>query len=559
MEKGTKKIIILYFIFIAVKILLSFLISGPSVFGDEYVYSKLASSIHTSLEYTIHNIHVSTPVPLYPMLISLSYFFDDINLIYFVIKLINIIIISLTIFPFYFLARKFLETKEALIISFIAMLMPMMFNTNFYVMSENLYYPLFASFIYFLYCALNDNSLSKCIYSGIILGLMFLTRAISAFIIPAFLLTYIILRKKVKFTIVISHYLSALIIVVPWFLRNGIMYGFTPQGLLGFYSVAGQKAITTVTELLGPFINWIIIYLGYAIIATGFFFGTYYFLGFYIKENKYKTFFALSTVLLSLIIIAAANESASTRIFYDTIFKYFTRRPIGRYVDPAALILLLGGFITYVKLGFKKIKFLKASIISAIVLVISAQLTIAPLFPFNNQSLTLLGAINYAAHYALGISVEKFSILIFALFSLIFMIFIIVFNLESVAKKAVKITAAFFIITTIIAFSVSVKTLTIWAESEQLKLSKFIGENYPGANILFDEENCVEKVSREDYKAICQKDKRNSIIGYWINSNITVGSTKNLEDYDYILTSKKLDYKIIKDIKGELFFYSVEK
>ena len=86
------------------KIILSLFVTGPSVFSDEYVYSKLGWSIFNQGEYSIHGIGASSPVPLYPILLSISYIFGNAGLIYFFMKLLNILVLSATIFPIYFLA-----------------------------------------------------------------------------------------------------------------------------------------------------------------------------------------------------------------------------------------------------------------------------------------------------------------------------------------------------------------------------------------------------------------------------------------------------------------------
>ena len=151
MDRELKKVLILYLILVIIKILFSLLITGPSVFGDEYGYEKLGWSLYNNQEYSIHNIQVNAPMPLYPIILSLTYIFQNAGLIYFFMKLLNILILSFTAIPLYYLARKFLEKRDSLIITSIIMITPIMFNTNFYLMAENLFYPLFILYIYFFY------------------------------------------------------------------------------------------------------------------------------------------------------------------------------------------------------------------------------------------------------------------------------------------------------------------------------------------------------------------------------------------------------------------------
>src|SRR3989338_10228302 len=196
-------------------------------------------------------------------------------------------------------------------------------------------------------------------------------------------------------------------------------------------------------------------------------------------------------------------------MLYESPFKFFTRRPIGRYVDPAILLLLLGGFISFKKLGFDKKKYLKLSIIFAAILAMSAQLTIAELFPFNNQSLTLFGTINYVLHILIKIDPTRFYMPIFLIFLALFAITPLIFNLKIFNKRVIPLTLLFLIISSTLALAVTIKASNDWDNSEQLKLSRFVGEKITNKNILFDEDNCKFRVLKEDYMAICQFDKKN--------------------------------------------------
>ncbi|MEK6948153.1 MAG: glycosyltransferase family 39 protein [Nanoarchaeota archaeon] len=553
MDKELKKVLILYAILVIIKLLLSLFIASPSIFGDEYGYAKLGWSIYHNQEYSVHNILVNTPMPLYPMVLSLTYVFHNMNIVYFFMKLLNILILSFTAIPIYFLARKFLEKKDSIIITSILMITPIMFNTNFYLMAENLFYPLFVLYIYFLYESFTKENKKNSIISGVFLGLLFLTRIISGFIVPTFFITYLFFRKKSMIKNVIIHYISSLIIILPWFIRNGINYGFTIKGLLGQYSTVITDVTSSGTILL-PFINWFIIYFAYLILSTGVIFPIYYALSYKIEDQNYKLLLFISSIIILFLIICGANESASLRIFYDTPFKLFTRRPIGRYLDPAILLILLNGFIAYKKLDISKKLFLKISLIFSAILLIGTQLIIAPLLPFNNQSLTLFGGMNYALHSLYGIGQETFSWTIFIFFAIMFLIFGLLYNIEYFKKRATLFTTIFLILSTIFAFSATAKVSYDWNNSEQMQLSRYIGHNYNG-KIMFDIDDCNERISKDDYLVLCEKSKKNSIIGFWINSDITIDNIENAGNYDYILSTKKLDNKIIKDIKGKLFFY----
>ena len=91
---------------------------------------------------------------------------------------------------------------------------------------------------------------------------------------------------------VIIHYISSLIIILPWFIRNGINYGFTIKGLLGQYSTVITDVTSSGTILL-PFINWFIIYFAYLILSTGVIFPIYYALSYKNRVTKTINFYFL--------------------------------------------------------------------------------------------------------------------------------------------------------------------------------------------------------------------------------------------------------------------------
>ena len=79
-------------------------------------------------------------------------------------------------------------------------------------------------------------------------------------------------------------------------------------------------------------------------------------------------------------------------------------------------------------------------------------------------------------------------------------------------KRATLFTTIFLILSTIFAFSNS-KVSYDWNNSEQMQLSRYIGHNYNG-KIMFDIDDCNERISKDDYLVLCEKSKKNSIIGF---------------------------------------------
>src|SRR3989344_1015321 len=129
------KIAWLYLILVLIKIVIISLVPSPSIYADEYIYSKIAKDVLQEGSYSIEGNPTSAYPPLYSILISPSYLFQNMEIIYFVMKLINSIILSLIIFPIFFLAKEFLDEKKALFISFLVSILPAYLVTSSYIMS----------------------------------------------------------------------------------------------------------------------------------------------------------------------------------------------------------------------------------------------------------------------------------------------------------------------------------------------------------------------------------------------------------------------------------------
>ena len=176
MKKILKKLILYYLIFVVVKGILSYLIPAPSAFSDSYIYMKLARSFFFDSNFVINNIPTTHYLPLYPIVLSFSYFFKQMNIIYPVMKLINVVISSLVIFPAYFLSKEFFNSKKSLTIAFLISLLPSNFIFSSFILAENIFYPLFLFSIYFIYKSITVKRIIWPILAGISLGLTYLSK-----------------------------------------------------------------------------------------------------------------------------------------------------------------------------------------------------------------------------------------------------------------------------------------------------------------------------------------------------------------------------------------------
>ena len=106
MKKETKIIILLYLLLVAIKIFLANYVSTPTEFGDGYMYTKMARAMFYWNAGTLNVIDNSFYPPLYPLLLSLLYSFDRMQVIYLAMKVLNAFLSSIIIFPVFFLAKE---------------------------------------------------------------------------------------------------------------------------------------------------------------------------------------------------------------------------------------------------------------------------------------------------------------------------------------------------------------------------------------------------------------------------------------------------------------------
>ncbi|MBU4502346.1 MAG: hypothetical protein KKA79_07140 [Nanoarchaeota archaeon] len=79
------------------------------------------------------------------------------------------------------------------------------------------------------------------------------------------------------------------------------------------------------------------------------------------------------------------------------------------------------------------------------------------------------------------------------------------------------------------------------------------------SNFLFDERDCTGSISKANQDALCEPSGAFTIMGFWINDNIKIGTVDNLEDIDYVVSKSKLNLELIKETKNGIFLYKVNR
>jgi Dolichyl-phosphate-mannose-protein mannosyltransferase len=123
------------------RVILASVAHAPVIFSDELAYEKLAQSIGRSGHLALFNEHGLSYSPLYSLVLAPIYTLGvSAPAAYSLIKLVNAVLMSLSIFPTYKIARFVLPRRSSLVAAGLSALAPLMFYTSF-SMSENLAYP----------------------------------------------------------------------------------------------------------------------------------------------------------------------------------------------------------------------------------------------------------------------------------------------------------------------------------------------------------------------------------------------------------------------------------
>ncbi|MDP1694999.1 MAG: phospholipid carrier-dependent glycosyltransferase, partial [Candidatus Woesearchaeota archaeon] len=188
---AARKLALIYLILVGLKIIGSFFIVTPTVYNDEYIYAKTARSIAASFSYTIHEIPANQYMPLYPLILSTAYLFQDMNNVYLIIKIINALLATLIIIPAYLFAKEFVSTRESANIATLIAVLPPTFAFTSYIMAENLFYPIFLTALYLIYKAQQEKTIKYNIFAGIAIGAAILTRFIGVTLVGIVVLLFL--------------------------------------------------------------------------------------------------------------------------------------------------------------------------------------------------------------------------------------------------------------------------------------------------------------------------------------------------------------------------------
>ena len=545
MEKNLKIIIGIFLLLSALKVIYTFFVTSPTIFADEYFYSKMAQSYFYFREFSLHSELVKAYPPLYSVLISPAFIFKNMTYVYTAIKIINSVISSLIIFPVYYFAKEILTEKKALLAAILISVAPMSLAFSGYIMSENLFYVLFLTAAYFIYKASKENNLIYDAFAGIFIGLTILTRYLGlALLVPVgiiFLYDLFVTKNKTNKLVTIS---IALAIFGAWLFRNGYLFGYDLSGIFGTYIREGYPVTFTPLSLT----IWTILNFATIIISTGFIFVTAIFSD--IKENFRKHpyfYFILFSVLITTLVMMAERTAGSALFKVDTLIS-LTGRPSARYTDVLTPLIIIGGLVSMKS----KLVSNKLIVVMSVLMVLASQLVFFDLFPANNMSLFWLGVVSYFAETAIS-NIYILTAIYAAILLAVFIAAVILLKYLNTNKLVALMIVFFLALSLVNMFAIS-QNSNEWSELDDGQLGLWINDNLHGT-ILIDDSYCNEFDFR-DANTLCSKKNKSSLLGFWINEELRVGS-KDDETVDYIITRTKLDLKKVYALKGT-FVYQVQ-
>jgi len=582
MKPWVRQLIILYVVLIILKVSLAYFILAPSAFSDDYGFAKAARSVLYHGTLTVHG-DVVNKAPLYPISLSLSYSFKDMNIVFFLMKFINAVISSLIILPVLLLSREFFDEKKSMLITILVAVLPANFAFTFFIMSENLFYPLFLLSVYLIYKSFIEKSYKWDILAGIVIGLTFLTK-INAVVLPAMVGIVLLLKLfKKEYLEIKKKLVMALfffITISPWIIRNSLLFGFNSKSFIGGYSASAQATMSAAMtwQFILIFLTLFMLYLSYLAIASGIIFLPLNFIAISKIEDKKVFLFSMitfATMLFALLLSSRHFNYSTGSMDYQTIFTWLTGgRIIGRYVEFVIPLIIINGIIGF-EYAYKKKKIFFSSLMAASFFsILASQLIFFPLFPINNMSLSWLGVLKFIFDFFV-FKIKTFETIFSYEATIVFIILLVGITLipalfyrkkRSTLKHLLYGFIVFFFLVSLLNFCIIYyNTNTFWYNGEQTQLGLWFNKYDPKiSTILFDERDGC-KIFKTNQTCIYNPFYRNgeisgsaTIMGFWMNDEIRIGSVDNLEGVDYIVSRHNLNLPLLRRTESGIFLYQAD-
>jgi len=258
----------IYLISVAVRFLLATATSAyPMINIDEFLYYGMARSIVTEQQLLFRGQPADYSYILYSLFLSPVYLLGlEGPVLYRMLQLWNIMILSLSVFPIYGLAKAFTkDAVKAVHIAGISMLLPD-FMIGQLMMGENVITPLFFAAVYFAYKYFERKKLRDILILGILGGLLFSVKPGVIIIVAVMLLICLAEGVRAKDRAVCFHAISGGattgIVIGVFFLMVMLLGGNT--SVLSIYAEQVSNS-----SHLDVFFRFLAVYPLYFILACG--------------------------------------------------------------------------------------------------------------------------------------------------------------------------------------------------------------------------------------------------------------------------------------------------
>jgi hypothetical protein len=247
---------------VALRYMLSRRAVSPWIMTDELLYSELAKSFGTSAHFAVRGQSVPPGdySTVYPLLISPAYaLFGSLEHAYAAAKAINALVMSLAAVPAYFLARRVLSARMALLAALLAIAVPSMAYVG-ELMTENAFYPIFLLSVLALVLMLERPTVARQLLLVAVLALAYFTRVQALALVAAAVMAppLLVLVERAGWHALrawrLFYAFVAVAVGVPVLIELGL--GRSPRDLLGAYDAASSKPYS-----LGDLAHWLSLHL----------------------------------------------------------------------------------------------------------------------------------------------------------------------------------------------------------------------------------------------------------------------------------------------------------
>jgi hypothetical protein len=211
-------------------------VQAPWIMVDELIYSELARGLAEDGAYSIRGVPTYAYGFVYPLVIAPAYaLHDSLPTAYATVKAINAFVISLAAMPAFFLARRVLPARLALLAALLAVTLPSLMYAG-QVMTENVFYPLFLCVMLAFVAALERPTPARQLVLLALCVVAFLTRAQALALFPAIAAAPVLLGSWRAFRVLYASLGGATLAA----LLVQLVRGESPLALLGAYAVTGE-------------------------------------------------------------------------------------------------------------------------------------------------------------------------------------------------------------------------------------------------------------------------------------------------------------------------------